>query len=506
MFQMTICSGSSQLVVPAQEGQLVSELLQQHLPAFALPCAGNHTCGKCRVHIDGAVSPANESELRLLGEDALAKGIRLACAACVTGDLTVTVHEEGQSKIVAWYQTPEYERTETGYGFAVDIGTTTVAVQLIERATGRVLAERLGENAQRGYGADVISRIEACKTVGLDVLSGRINEQLEHMAQECLAETGITEIAESVVTGNSTMLHLYEGLDPASLAVVPFDVQSYFGCYSRRTLAGAPVYLPRCVGAYVGADITCAILAADLMNGDTQLLVDIGTNGEMALARDGKLLCCATAAGPAFEGAGLSCGMPAAPGAIRTVQDIDGEISYETVQDAPPVGVCGSGILDALAVMLQNEIIDDSGYLELEDEDEDEDEPGWKIGDSNIQITQRDVRQIQLAKSAICGGLMTLMDHESLTADDASRFFVAGGFGNTMNHDSAAAIGLFPAGLRSKTAFIGNGALGGACMLLMNRELRTQTEQLAQQATELSLSESPTFMEYYVDCMSFMEF
>ncbi len=503
MFELTIHSGNSRLHIPAEYGQSVGELLQQHVPSFALPCAGNHTCGKCRVKIEGAVSPLSESEKQLLSEKEIADGIRLACTCTITGNAAVTLQEERNARIIAWYQLPEYERTESGYGFAVDIGTTTVAVQLIDRTSGAVLAERLAENAQRGYGADVISRIEACKTAGLNVLSDRIADQLEQMARECLVEADITQVEESVVTGNSTMLHLFEGLDPASLAVVPFAVQSYFGCQSRRTLAGAPVYLPRCIGAYVGADIICAIISADLMNNGTQLLADIGTNGEMALVHDGKLICCSTAAGPAFEGAGLSAGMPASAGAIRAVQSKeDGCVSYETVQNVPAVGICGSGILDALAVMLETEVMDDSGYLELEDEDAE----SWSIGSSGISITQKDIRQIQLAKAAICGGLLTLLEKEDVSADTVSRFVVAGGFGNTINHASAAKIGLFPAGLEDKTEFIGNGALGGAVMLLTNRTLRMKTEQLAQEAEELSLSTCAEFMDYYIDCMAFETF
>lgn len=503
MFELIIHSGSKQWRVPAECGQSIGELLQQNIPAFALPCAGNHTCGKCRVNIEGSISPISESEKLLLSEQEIAEGMRLACACTVTGNASVTLQEHRSSKIIAWYQTPEYQHTESGYGFAVDIGTTTVAVQLIDRVSGTVLAERLAENTQRGYGADVISRIEACKTTGLNILSDRIADQIDEMAHECLIETGITQIEESVITGNTTMLHLYEGLDPSSLAVVPFAVQSYFGCQSRRTLADAPVYLPRCIGAYVGADIICAILSADLMHNGTQLLADIGTNGEMALVHDGKLLCCSTAAGPAFEGAGLSSGMPAAAGAIHAVQlEKDASISYETIQDIPAVGICGSGILDALAVMLEAGVMDDSGYLELEDEDTED----WIIGDSGISITQKDIRQIQLAKSAICGGVLTLLEKEGISVDEVSRFVIAGGFGNTMNHASAAKIGLFPAGLQDRTAFIGNAALGGAVMLLTNRSLRTQTEQLAQTAEELSLSTCSEFMDYYIDCMAFDAF
>ena len=494
MFQVEIVNHTGRTAVPAEEGQRLSDILRRQVPSFALPCAGNHTCGKCRVKVSGAVSKAGAAEKALLGTQA-AKGVRLACFCRVLGDVTVFLPEEEAGKIIAWYDVPPVERTEGGYGFAADIGTTTVVVQLIQRSTGRVVAERLAENVQRGFGADVISRIEACKTAGLEALSRRIREQLELLAAECLQESGVAAAEESVVTGNTTMLHLYEGLDPASLAVSPFVVQSFFGGISRHTLAGAPVYLPRCVGAYVGADITCAALAADMMNQRTQLLADIGTNGEIVLARGGKLLCCAAAAGPAFEGAGLSCGMPASGGAIRMVAWEDGGAVYETVGQKPPLGVCGSGILDALAVMRKAEVIDESGYLE---------EP-WEIGGSGVFIQQKDIRQIQLAKSAICAGIQTLMKQEGLSAGEVDRFVIAGGFGNSMNQDSAAAIGLFPAGLRSKSDFIGNGALGGAAMLLMNRALRQRAENLARDAEELSLSESAEFMDYYIDGMSLNE-
>ena len=504
MCELKIITENRILTIPAEKGRLVSSILQQHLPSFALPCAGNHTCGKCMVKVSGKLSSLSPAEEKLLSAADIAKGIRLACACRLEGDATIVLQEKTESKIIAWYRIPAFSHTESGFGFAVDIGTTTVALQLIERSSGKILAERLAENVQRSYGADVISRIDSCKTAGLETLSDAIASQIEEMAAGCLQDCGLSaaDISESVVTGNSTMLHLYEGLDPASLAVVPFDVVSYFGSYSRRTLAGAPVYLPRCIGAYVGADIICAILAADLHKGGIQLLADIGTNGEMALVKGGRLLCCSTAAGPAFEGAGISQGMPAAASAISKVSITDDIISYETIQNAAPAGICGSGILDALAVMLETEEMDDSGYLEPADEDMED----WPVGDSKVYITQKDIRQIQLAKSAICGGVLTLLDQEGISADDVSRFVVAGGFGNTMNHASAAKIGLFPADLQDKTDFIGNGALGGAAMLLMNKSLRSYTEEMAKSAEELSLSTCAEFMDYYIDCMAFDEF
>lgn len=495
MGMLTIVHGNCRCTVPAAPGTLLSTLLQQTVPSFALPCSGNHTCGKCRVQVQGFVEPPEAEERALLGTAALSAGIRLACFCHLCGDATVILEQAHSPAILSQSRTPSLVYTETGFGLAVDIGTTTVAMQLFDRASGTILAEQLASNAQGSFGADVISRIQACKSHGLHTLSGRIRGQLAEMAAACMHQAGISHIVESVVTGNTTMLHLFEGLDPAPLAVAPFDVPSHFGGSSRHTLAGAPVYLPRCIDAYVGADTVCAVLAAGLLSGGVQCLADIGTNGELALAQNGRLLCCATAAGPAFEGAGLSCGMPAAAGAIRAVTLEQNEIRYETVQDAPACGICGSGILDALTVMLQADVMDDTGFLEED----------FALCD-NVRITQRDVRQIQLAKAAVCAGMLTLLEHAALSPDQIKRFCIAGGFGSTLNCDSATAIGLFPAALRDKAAFIGNGALGGASMLLMNRALRADSERIAREAAALSLSSNASFTEHYVACMSFEPF
>ncbi len=494
---LTIQYNGKTVTVEAPIGTKVTDAIRTVYPEVALPCGGNGTCGKCVVQVlAGDVLPADPAERKVLGEQALADGMRLGCRCIVNGDVTVVQPSVKKGDVLSESDLPTFAHTETGVGIAVDIGTTTVAMRLYDRTTGAVLAERLGENRQRGYGADVISRITSVAEVGVAVLSDLIADQLEEMAQGCLADAKMDTIAEAVVTGNSTMLHLYEGLDPASLAVVPFDVQSFFGCYSRRTLAGAPVYLPRSVGAYVGADVVCSILASDMLHqSGAQLLADIGTNGEMALSMDGKLFCCATAAGPAFEGAGLKFGMPAAAGAIRAVELEDGMPKCQIIGNGKATGICGSGILDALRVMMAEEVLEDTGYL---DED-------YLLADE-VSIVPADVRQIQLAKSAICAGVLTLLDAQGLQATDVVRFSLAGGFGSSLNKRSAGAIGLFPEALGDVTDFIGNGALGGAAMLLMNPSLRKETEDFATAAVEISLSASPVFMDAYIDCMSFMTF
>lgn len=492
MYSVTIIDTHGRQTVKAAEGQPLRELLHQHVPAFSMPCAGNHTCGKCRVEISGTVSPMGTEERSLLGHN-LSKDTRLACFCRVHGDLTVTLQEEGTTEILSEYHIPNAERSTNGYGFAVDIGTTTVVLQLIDRTNGTVVAEALAENAQRSYGADVISRIDACNQYGVELLSDLILTQLEKMAASCMEKAGVSSVDESVVTGNSTMLHIWEGLDPSSLAVAPFSMVSSFGCKSRHTLANAPVYLPHCIGAYVGADTLCAVLASNIAPNHIELLSDIGTNGEIALMHNGTLFCCSTAAGPAFEGAGLSHGMPASAGAICAVEDSENGICYRTIGNAPPVGICGSGILDALSVMLQNEIMEDSGYIE----------ETQTIGNSNVSVSQKDIRQIQLAKAAVCAGILTLLHHAKVPAEDVDRFILAGGLGNSMNPHSAVNIGLFPSALAEKCDFIGNGALGGAVMLLQNPQLREQAAAIADNAVELPLSGSAVFNDYYIDCMMF---
>lgn len=496
MNRITILLQQKKHTIFMPSGTLLSDAIRQAGCDFPLPCSGNHTCGKCRVTVHGAVSQPDAHEYAHLSAADLSSGIRLACSCRIEGDCTIELHTNEHTRILTWSESTPVTCTQSGHGLAVDIGTTTIAVRLYNLTSGTILAECSEENRQRRFGADVISRIAACAEVGVSTLQSTVCEQLEQMAVHCMEQAGVTALTESVVTGNSTMLHLFEGWNPASLAVAPFTVQSEFGRISTQTLAGAPVYLPRCTGAYVGADITCAILASGMTDeNNTTLLADIGTNGEMALLHHGNLICCATAAGPAFEGAGLSHGMPAADGAIHSVScDESGNISFQVIGDGAPVGICGSGVLDTLAVMRKLDILEDSGFLEED-----------FMLTEQVGISTRDVRQIQLAKAAICAGILTLCEEYSVALDEIDTLYIAGGFGSSMNPQSTAAIGLIPPILADRVHFSGNAALAGASMLLLEPELRAHAVALSQKATELSLSTSETFMDAYVECMMFGE-
>ncbi|MEG1442547.1 MAG: ASKHA domain-containing protein, partial [Oscillospiraceae bacterium] len=252
-------------------------------------------------------------------------------------------------------------------------------------------------------------------------------------------------------------------------------------------------YLPRCISAYVGGDITTAILASGMLNTKTSFLVDIGTNGEMALWHNGELVCCSTAAGPAFEGAGISMGTLAISGAINKVYIDEDKIKYTTIDNEKPIGICGTGLIDAIACMVSSGILEESGYLE----------ESFKIGDSGISISSSDVREVQLAKSAIRAGIDTLLDSCKISYDDIENFYIAGGFGSYIDKNSAAEIGLIPTEILDKVKIMGNGAGSGAIMILLSNANLSESERIAKMAQTIELSNSPIFMEKYIDAMMF---
>ncbi len=470
------------------------------------PCGGHGRCGNCRVTVQGALSQPTPQEESLLGAEALQSGIRLACLTTVEGDCTVTlaadravraIHSDGAMPVF----TPEpiFEK----YGAAVDIGTTTLAARLYDRA-GALLAQAAAPNPQRVYGADVISRIEKSLAGEREPLARCIRDSIDALLRQMAAQAGIPSEAvdTAVLTGNTTMLYLLTARDVDCLSHAPFIADELFGRYAtpqELTLSAAPkarLYLPRCMSAFVGADITSALVASQICTrNESALLADIGTNGELALWHSGRLLCCSTAAGPVFEGATLSQGMQAAPGAIDRVTYENGQISCHTIGDAPAVGICGSGIIDAAAVFCQHEIIDETGAF-IDEED------SYPLTPA-VSLTQKDIRMVQLAKSAICAGMLTLLETEDLAAQGPARLLIAGGFGSFLDLHSAACIGLYPANLEPRAQAIGNAALVGASMMLLRGKYQAQATSIAELSETVDLSTNPTFMEKYIDCMGF---
>lgn len=495
MLQVSVLWKNHRICVPVKKNTLVSEALLAMKVPVHMPCSGKHLCGKCRVWVSGEVNEVSPQENALLGDAALAEGIRLACFCRIEGDSLIRP-VFSQADILTWAKIPSFLYTGTGAGVACDIGTTTIAVRLYECSTGKLLAEEAEENNQRAYGADVISRIQACHEYGTTKLSEVVFRQIEDMVGKIMKKSAIREISAGVLTGNTTMLHIFEGLDPHALAAAPFLMQSAFGSVSARRIDSADMYLPPCIGAYVGADTVCAVLAAGMTEQKgISLLVDLGTNGEIVLCKDGKFICCAVAAGPAFEGVGLHSGMSASCGAICKAHTDEGKVSVEIIGNGvKAAGICGSGIIDLLHVMKNLGVLDESGYLEKE----------FSVGTyAEVCITPEDVRKIQLAKAAVCAGIYTLLNEENVMPEEVEHFYVAGGFGASLNPVSAAAIGLFPEALKDKISFIGNGALGGAVMILLNSKMKSMAEDIVKNSRELELSRSAFFMDKYIECMGF---
>ena len=462
------------------------------------PCGGHGRCAKCTVIAKGALSPLTDAERELLTDQELARGVRLSCTTTAVGPCEIVrMKREGDAEILTdatlapFTLSPAFSK----YGVAIDIGTTTLAARLYD-TKGNSLADASALNPQSEYGADVISRIEASINGKKGLLSDTIRRAIDALVSELGKKASIekSEIDGAVITGNTVMLSLLCAEDVTPLSHAPFCASRLFGETVFADGLGlsslckdTPIYLPPCIGAFVGADTTCAILASDLTRHKGAMLVDVGTNGEMALWDGEVLTVCSTAAGPAFEGVGISMGMRASRGAIDRVRVVDGELAVHVLADTTPIGICGSGLVDAVASMLELELLDESGFLE--------DEPFFLK--TPVALSQKDIRMLQLAKSAIAAGLVTLMKETDTAPTAVPSFFIAGGFGRYLGLESAARIGLLPRALIGVAQTVGNAALGGASMLLLDKTLKEKASTLAHRARLIDLSTNPTFTDAY---------
>ncbi len=494
------------VTVCGEERTVASGTRLSDLLACDLPCGGHGKCGKCKVIAHGALSPLSDTERAVLTAGEIAQGVRLACRTTVVGPCTVvrladttktSVLTDGAAVCTAVH--PVF----SSFGVAVDIGTTTVAARLFDKG-GALLAQRGLLNPQETFGADVISRLEAADKGASRQLAAVLTAAIDKLVTALAADAGCDPRAVDgmVMTGNTAMLCLLTGTAPDGLLQAPFSLPHGFdetvtaGSLGLTAVAPAtPVYLPPCISAFVGADTVCALLAADLCrpDADNAMLCDIGTNGEMALWHAGTLTVCSTAAGPAFEGVGISMGMRGGTGAIDRVTLQDGRLSAHVIGDGEPVGICGSGLIDAVACLLENETVDETGFLE---------EKTLPIAGA-VSLTRRDIRMVQLAKSAICAGLRTLLHEAGVSAGSVTVLAIAGGFGTCLDRENAGRIGLLPPECIARTKAIGNAALDGAAMLLMNGDLRKGAQSLAQNAETVDLMTHPFFSDAYVNGMMF---
>ncbi len=504
MPKLSVITEFGHINIEAALQELLIAALQRADVPISFPCAGNHTCGKCRVHACGMLSPMDERERELLSD--AGKGIRLACFARVEGDCEVSLLSAGQDRIAANF-VPDSMPTQPvyhgGYGVAFDIGTTTVVGYLFHESSGEPLSI-LGElNRQQPYGSNVLSRIDYCNAYTVGPLCSIIRMQLADMLRALCDSSGVPsqDIRAMVITGNTVMLHILAGLEPGSLALAPFTPKSLFDCWMDLHLNGfehVQTYLPPCISSYVGADITCSILASGITRTtENILLVDIGTNGEMALQTPERMVCCATAAGPAFEGAGISCGSNARAGAIQSVWVSDGSLEFTTIGNAEAKSICGSGLVDAADALCKLGYIESSGRMDRQFSG------SIRIGESAVSLTQGDIRELQLAKAAIRAGMDALLYECGLNYDALSRIILCGGFGSSIQPQSAAAIGLIPLAMGERTRAIGNAAGIGASYILQNTLRMEEAKQIARRAQTVELATNPYFIDRFIKTTAF---
>lgn len=488
-------------------------------------CGGKGTCGKCRV--------------KITADDF--SGWVLACETVPEKDMLVEVPETDTtaSRKKKLIRLPEGfiadKGAEEALGVAVDIGTTTVVVSFWDLNTGKMLDVDAMTNPQGAYGADVISRIsfatekeDGCAVLHqkvIDAINGAVEAFCEKNAQSA------DKIKKYAVVGNTTMSHLFLNIDPSSLAVAPF-APAFTGevktSCEKTGLIGAEdaevIVVPNIAG-HVGADITAGIITTDLMKCEKgHLFIDIGTNGEIVLSAKGRITACSTAAGPAFEGSSIKYGMRAAAGAIEGVFLNDEGVRISVIGNTKPIGICGSGIIDAVGELIRTGVVDKSGRLLsadrlakkgvspkiLEHIEESCDSNGNDFvlyrganPDENVYITQKDIREVQLAKAAISAGISIMMEEIGLTKDEIEKISIAGAFGNYIRNESAVNMGLLPRIDLNRISAIGNSAGVGAAMVLLSKQSEEETVRVSKTVEHVDLAEKKNFQDEYLKGMRF---
>ena len=564
-----------------KQNKTILELLREQGEYLDAPCSGKGTCGKCCIIIEETrkTDPPKQREKEVFTERELEEGWRLSCMTVPTDDLYVCIPEIRENQIQVQMEfvrntkmesdvqattvicenkiedraqigsdgeiKPENMDTEKSvYGIAIDIGTTTLAAELISLTDEICLKTASSVNHQRAYGADVISRIRAAASGDAEKLRESILKDVRDLAETLLAgqDENVPNVSKIVIAGNTTMIHLLLGYSCVGLGAAPFTPVNLApedmtwgelnGEYEETRESGDAKesgvardgsdarehgYVRECghtginqttkvqimpgISAFVGGDITAGMMGCGMRPDKCEMLIDIGTNGEMVLAAGDHFLVSSVAAGPAFEGGNISCGMPGVPGAVcRAVLFGKNNMVTKTIGNKPAIGLCGTGIIDVMYELVRHHIVDTQGIL-----GEPWFEKGFPVVPGKIYFTQEDIRQVQMAKAAICAGLEVLLQKSNISYEQIKKVYVAGGFGMGLDMEKALGIGLLPIGLRGKLTPVGNSALEGAarCLTHSKESSDMQPQEIAAISHEINLADTPEFQELYLKHMQF---
>lgn len=526
--------------IAVEQGTPLSLALNQNEIFVETPCGARGYCRKCLVKVLGEAPEPTPADREQLSSEEIALGYRLSCQLKVEGDLAVAVvpaaladsrkaslgRLSGRVEIDPW---APLNPTGRSLGFALDVGTTSLAGALLDLTTGEELAAQAVPNPQGVFGADLMSRL-AYGTQGEDQrqeLTQLVRQQAQLMLERLLSKAGAGrhEVVAATLAGNTAMHHLFLGLPVEDLAIAPY-VPTLVEGRMFDIAEFPPVYALPNVAGFVGADAVAAGLAAGIDQGDVSfLVVDVGTNGEVLLRHQGKVYACSAPAGPAFEGGEISQGMRAGPGAIEAVRFDGTDLAVEVIRGAGgrtgggvsgvqgdraeaganARGVCGSGLLDAVAALLDARLLDWMGRVRPDGPAAHRVTPdGLAVAlTPGVRLTQKDVRALQLAKGAIRSGLDLLLQVAGVEPAELDAILLAGAFGNYLRRESAVRIGLLPPVDPVKVRPIGNAAAAGAKMVLLSKEARARAERLAREAQWVDLATHPDFEEIFMNALNF---
>lgn len=507
---------SGGFVVEIEKGETILEGLHREGVHFPVSCGGNGLCGKCKIGLlNGELEISKEDKI-LFTEKELEQGYRLSCKAIPLKDCRILIQnrQEKDFSVVSEYETKEEGiqlRNDSEYVMAIDIGTTTLAFQIIGKQSKKIINTYTSVNHQRNFGADVISRMKASNEGKREQLCNSIRSDLRKGIREVLkGNEWLKEMVRTIAIGaNTTMGHLLMNYSCEGLGVYPFTPVNISTIRTDcKTLLGledvkADIILLPGISTYAGGDISSGLLTHNFScNGKVCMLIDLGTNGEMAIGNKDKILCTSAAAGPAFEGGNISWGVGSIHGAICNVDLSKEGINITTIGNKPPVGICGTGVVEMVSELIKMEFIDETGLF-IEDYFENGYVLGTDLQGKSITFTQKDIREIQLAKAAVRAGIEVIIKRYGITYDEIDKVYLAGGFGYKMDVEKAISIGLFPKEFRGKIQAVGNSSLAGAVEYLLNENADEQIEKIIGKAEEINLSGDKNFNKYYMDYMMF---
>lgn len=521
----------SGVTVRVPHGSLLLDAARQASVAVDAPCGGIGRCGRCRVVVAGDISPLTEDERLLLTDDDRAAGVRLACRARVHGDALVRPADPlGRIRVLEDAMVPRPvveppalrglsvpDAEEALLGVAVDIGTTTLALALVDLRNGDEIAHATALNPQHPWGADIMSRVTAALSGEADALRERIAEEIERLALGLVEQVGGSagDVREFSVAANTAMRAILLGEDVSALAEAPYAGSPVHAGRRPASEIGmhafdAEVGVVPGVSAFIGGDVVAGLLVTGMVERITAtVFIDLGTNGEVVVLSEGQMVGASAAAGPALEGASISSGMRAEPGAVERVRRVGDDLEIETIDDAPPRGICGSGLLDLVAVMRDIGALDASGRISGESGrawssrviDREDQRMFVLAGETSVALTQRDIRELQLAKGAIRTAIEMTLEAAGVSVSQVTDVIVAGAFGRHARAESLATIGMIPSEWVRSLRYVGNTSLAGAVATLVNSEARASAARIAADVRTVDLASDPTFEKRFLSAL-----